>query len=172
MIKIKLWLIRITSFIIMLVFTYKIFSLLRAYFGGTGILLPLFVLIFDLFLPVTAGVFAARIISQWYIKSAFLTETNITSAIPQYKKKIAKNLWLKCIIWFFVISYIITWIFGVPAVQSSINTWVVEKYKQLKAQGDSHIREVHPIMRAYWAFPIMPGVIIIYHKYLITSIGG
>jgi hypothetical protein len=52
---------------------------------------------------------------------------------------------------------------------------VVTEYKRIKVDMPEHIRDVHPYMRSYVAFPVLPGVIATYYEYssgILAGFGG
>jgi hypothetical protein len=77
--------------------------------------------------------------------------------------------WLLVII---VIAYTLTWVFGVPAVQTATNADAVEKYKHEKEYRSQRVWDTHPWIRTSAAFPIFPGLVLSYHEYQVAGLYG
>lgn len=77
--------------------------------------------------------------------------------------------WLLVII---VILYILTWVFGVPAVQTANNAEAVDSYKQGMKHGYPQHWEVYPLIRTSAAFPLLPGLVVSYHEYQVAGRAG
>src|ERR1700720_2117308 len=71
-----------------------------------------------------------------------------------------------------VLLYVLTAVFGVPAVQTHENTWAVEEYKRDKASGNVRVWSSHPYIATYFAAPILPGLVVTYHEYQLDGLYG
>jgi hypothetical protein len=69
-------------------------------------------------------------------------------------------------------GYLLTAIFGVPAVLSQQHAWAVAEYKRLRASQAGATWDAHPYIQAYAALPVAPGVILSYHEYQLAGLYG
>jgi hypothetical protein len=70
------------------------------------------------------------------------------------------------------VAYLLTGVFGVPAVISQQNAWAVSEYKRLRASGAPTVWDAHPYIWAYGAVPVLPGVVLSYHEYQVGGVYG
>jgi hypothetical protein len=72
----------------------------------------------------------------------------------------------------FLAAYLVTAIFGTPAVQTDTSTWAIGEYKRLREAGSPRLWPAHPYIATYLAVPLLPGIIITYHEYQLNGLYG
>jgi hypothetical protein len=72
--------------------------------------------------------------------------------------------------WGLVGSYLITWVFGIPATETRDTRLTIARWSHNKALG----REVHdsPTVQDVAALPIAPGLILSYHAFVTGPLDG
>jgi hypothetical protein len=80
--------------------------------------------------------------------------------------------WRRLVVRFAIVAYLFTWAFGVPAVQTSLDTDAVEAYKHMREQFPEKVREGHPYMKSYVSLPVLPGLIVTYHEHQCAVLAG
>ena len=80
--------------------------------------------------------------------------------------------WWRPLVFCAVGAYLLTAVFGVPAVQTETNMWAGEEYKRLEAAGSNRVWETHPYIATYAALPVAPGIVLVYHEYQLSGLYG
>jgi hypothetical protein len=109
-------------------------------------------------LPLAGGVAVVRVLRPKWLARA--------------EGRTGPSPWTRIVIRAGVAAYILTAVFGAPAVQSDQTTWAVTEYKRLKASGSKRVWDAHPYIRTYAAIPVVPGVILSYHEYQLDGLYG
>ena len=65
-----------------------------------------------------------------------------------------------------------TWVVGVPAVQSSEMAKLISIWKRSSNYNPAAMSSPYPIMNAYMAFPLVPGVVVAYEECTWSNLGG
>jgi hypothetical protein len=70
---------------------------------------------------------------------------------------------------FFGLAYLVTWVFGVPAVVSHNDQWVVDEFNRVVARGERRdVASSHPAFLTLAAVPAFPGLVISFRTYAIA----
>jgi len=77
--------------------------------------------------------------------------------------------WVRAFLYTFVVLFFLTWIFGAPAVQSSLHEKAIGCY--LSAQKFEN-RATSPYVMTEVCFPVFPGILLSYHEYQVASLSG
>lgn len=104
-------------------------------------------------LPIVSAVFMWRLLSRQQAIS------------PPARRWYGWGRWI-------VAAYVLTAIFGGPAVQSESTRWAVSEYKRVKATGSPRVWDSHPYLRTYATVPVAPGVLVTYHEYQLDGLYG
>jgi hypothetical protein len=89
-----------------------------------------------------------------------------TGVVPRQRS------WRRLLVRLAIAAYLFTWAFGVPAVQTSLDTDTVEAYKLMKEQMPQEVRNGHPHMKSYVSLPILPGLIATYYECQYARLSG
>lgn len=134
--------------IILEYFIYSFVGDIPVYSGrGTTIFLLVVLVVPTAF----AAVLASRAM-RWYKKKRGLT-------FPPLEKRFVYTL---------LAAYLLTAVFGTPAVQSSNAEWAI----QLHASLDYEDKFDRPYVRTYVAVPVLPFVVLSYHEYALEGLVG
>ncbi len=74
-----------------------------------------------------------------------------------------------------LISFVATWVFGVPAVVSHLHSEALSKYQSLAAKAPPpYLPQNHsyPYINTPLAFPLAPGFVVSYHEYQLAPLYG
>ncbi len=71
-----------------------------------------------------------------------------------------------------VAAYLITWAFGIPAVQSSLDAAAVSAFKRVNEGRPINLESAHPWFESFVSFPLLPGVVATYHESQIAMLSG
>ncbi len=67
-------------------------------------------------------------------------------------------------------AYLATWIFGVPAVLSHNDRWVVAEYKRVVSRGErTDVLPSSPGFHTFAAIPAFPGVVLSFRTYAVAG---
>ncbi len=83
-----------------------------------------------------------------------------------------RGRWRRRVVRFAIVAYLFTWAFGVPAVQTSLDTDAVEVYKHMREQFPEKVRDGHPYIKSYISLPVLPGLIVTYHERQCAVLAG
>jgi hypothetical protein len=84
----------------------------------------------------------------------------------------ARHRWGKPLVTILIVAYLLTWMFGVPSVQSSLTNDAVAAYKKMRTSYPQEVSDGHPYVKSYVAFPVLPGLIVTYHEYQVAYLYG
>jgi hypothetical protein len=70
----------------------------------------------------------------------------------------------------FALAYVATWVFGVPAVVSHNDRWVVEEFKRVVSNGErTDVSSSHPSFDTLAAVPACPGLVVSLRTYAVAG---
>lgn len=108
---------------------------------------------------VLSGFLLALVLSRFYLKRIGLSATSL---FP--KKNFVRIV---------AVAYILTWLAGVPAVQSSNTDWAIKRSSPVPADLHPQGIELHyPHIRTFSSFPIIPFVVMTHHRYQVGILWG
>jgi hypothetical protein len=70
------------------------------------------------------------------------------------------------------VGYILTAVFGVPAIQSDETAWAVGEYKRVRDSAPHRVFDQHPYIRSFAAVPVAPTLVLSYHEYQLDGLYG
>jgi hypothetical protein len=68
--------------------------------------------------------------------------------------------------------YLITWVWGVPAVSTDIAKDVITQYKQASRKSPAEVWEAHPHLRFGASYAIFPLVTVSHYEYQVARLWG
>ncbi len=70
----------------------------------------------------------------------------------------------------FGLAYLVTWVFGVPAVVSHNDRWVVDEFKRVVSRNEGHdVLPSNPWFHTFAAFPVLPCVVVSVRAYQVAG---
>jgi hypothetical protein len=69
-------------------------------------------------------------------------------------------------------GYFLTWVFGVPAVQTNISEFSINQYKRIHSNDGIRISDGYPRIRILASFPLLPGLTAVCHEYQLANVNG
>ena len=112
-------------------------------------------------LPLLCGFGLARGVTKKYLPGWGFY---VTPAVRMLKKK-----W---ILWPLITSYIITWVFGLPAIQSANTDYAIDEFGKWNRGGQITEEYYGPSTRTIFSFPILPFVGLSYYEYQAAGLVG
>ncbi len=109
-------------------------------------------------IPLILSYYASRKIVNWYMLRKKIFPTIST------EKKLTLT--------FIAILYLLTSLFGSPAIQSKNISNEIAIYKSLKAENDPRLSEDHPYIKTYISIPVLPFVVVSFHEYQLSGLYG
>lgn len=133
-------------------------------FSITSELASTVILLLAVSVPVICGAFAAFVV--WRHRTSLPAPD---SQAPRIEYSRSRSI----VVLVLLLAYLLTWMLGVPAVQTSNDQWVVSEYKRVIAKGDSrYISDAYPGAQTLVAFPLFPCVVASFSEYQITGLYG
>jgi hypothetical protein len=106
---------------------------------------------------------------RWMLRRA----GNPDGKLPAASASVPTPRWKRTSHYVFLALFLLTWLFGAPAVQSSLHERAIRYYLEAQEQGRGfENRAIAPYVMTAVCFPVFPGILVSYHEYQVGPLWG